>query len=203
MFLSLGLAGGVMLMVICAYLFARQSGYTPRNLLADPVALYKFPIFSGMVSQFGIYMMLSTAAICSFAAQFKVAHRKRLIAVATLSFALAMDDQYLIHERIAPLRLGISEQMLILYYGLFALGIVYQFGRKLFEMAQWPLLLAGVMLFASVLVDLLRLDSDGVPSLVEDFSKLTGYALWAAFWIVFGSRELRTALVQTNTTVEQ
>lgn len=202
MIMSLWLAGGAMMALVGAYVFAGKAGYLPYQLLADPAAVYKLPIFTGIVSQLGIYLLLITAAVCGFAGQFQVEYRKRLIAVAILSFVLAFDDQYLIHERVAPRQLGVSEQMLMLYYGLFALGILYQFGRKVFEPPQWPLLLAGGMLFVSIVVDNLGLGSGGLVLVIEDFAKLSGYALWSAFWIVFGSREIRKAMVQSNLRVE-
>ncbi len=184
------LAGLILLVALAAIELASLVGTKSTRVLKDPATAYKYPIFAGFVSHLGVFVLVAVSAVTGFAASLRPTHAKRLAAVAILSLMLAFDDMYLFHERIGPWLLGTSEEVVMLVYAIFALAIAFQFRKSLFARAQLPLILAGVALLISMVIDM-----DGGSSrsivLIEDLSKLAGYGLWAGFWLTFARADLR------------
>ena len=187
---ALILAAIILLIALMAIELASSFGTKATRILKDPATVYKIPIFSGFISHVGAFVLIATSAVAGFVSALKVPHAKRLAAVSTLSLMLAFDDMYLFHERVGPWLLGTSEEVVMLVYSLFALSIAFQFRKDLFAREQIPLLLAGVALLVSMVIDM---DSGWGPStvLIEDLSKLAGYGLWAGFWLTFARADLR------------
>ncbi|MEL7212043.1 MAG: hypothetical protein AAGK92_05235 [Pseudomonadota bacterium] len=184
------LAACIILLAFVAIEVAALFGTKVTKVLKDPATVYKFPIFAGFVTHIGVFILIATSAIAGFVSAIKVPHAKRLAAVSILSLMLAFDDMYLFHERVGPWLLGTSEEVVMLVYAIFALSIAFQFRKNLFAREQLPLLMAGVALMISMVIDMDG-GSGGSIVLVEDLSKLAGYSLWSGFWLTFARADLR------------
>ncbi|MFQ6548051.1 hypothetical protein AADZ90_008830 [Aestuariibius sp. 2305UL40-4] len=177
--------------VLAAYLVILAASGTGVRVLKDTATVYQLPIFTGLVTEIGIYTLVTGAAIACFGAVMAQIDRRKLMAAGALSAVLAFDDRYLFHERLAPAYFGASEEVVILLYAIWAIAVTLSFGRRLVAPAQWPLLLSGVALFVSVALDILSDDALGLP-VAEDLAKLLGFALWSGFWIRHAYRSIRT-----------
>ncbi|WP_224823753.1 hypothetical protein [Cognatishimia sp. MH4019] len=189
---ALVVAALVIGLAFLALALAENVGTNGTRVLKDPATAYKYPIFAGFVSHLGVFVLIAASAATGFASSLRPAHAKRLAAVAILSLLLAFDDMYLFHERVGPWLLGTSEEVVMLVYAIFALTIAFQFRKSLFAREQIPLVLAGVALVISMVIDM---DGGSGRSivLVEDLSKLTGYGLWSGFWLTFARADLQAS----------
>ncbi|WP_299842981.1 hypothetical protein [uncultured Roseovarius sp.] len=138
---------------------------------------------AGFLSNFGIMAWVATFAISGFSALMIRSKRQTVLlgSLSILTLVLALDDFFIIHERVGPKNLGIPEKLFFLTYGLSAIAIVIAFFKDIRDMAGDLLLIAFICFFTSVTVDAFYI-LDGVPHrLLEDGAKLVGIAYWCAF----------------------
>ena len=170
---------------------ATAAGVSPEVLLRDPAQQFGFVVYAGFVSISGIFLVIGAAAVTLLAATLVPQHRALLLAATALSVVIAYDDQFVFHDRIAGVHLGFPGSILMAAYGLAALALLLHPAVRRGPSGPGGLILSGELLGLSAALDLAVPYS--VPVLVlEDLLKLTGYAAWFGFWLVFA----RSAIVQ-------
>ena len=155
-----------------------------------------FPFYIGLVSNLGVLLWCTTAAVCWLTAI--VLHHKKskltssfFLWSAGISTVLLFDDLFLIHEQVMPRYLGISEKKVLASYGLLVLGYLVRWWKQILQTDYLLLVLAFVFFGISVFVDLAMKFGLNSPDWVEDLFKLTGIVSWSAYY-------LRTCLTQLN-----
>ncbi|MGD2183659.1 hypothetical protein [Lusitaniella coriacea] len=160
-----------------------------EKLTRDPTAIIGVNPFVGFFSNIGILFWCSTSAICLFSSMIyrRNIRKKRLqflISSGVLTLFLLLDDLFLLHERIFPGYLNISEE--IVYVGYLSIVSLYFFKfRKEIIKTEYALLLVACGLFAlSISVDLYpSFLSQNWEFLVEDGFKLLGIVTWFIFFV--------------------
>ena len=134
------------------------------QLLRDANAEVRDPqggvmFYRGALSNIGILLWWTSASVCAFAAflfRFKQPSWSLggvfLVYMTVFTGLLALDDLFMFHEEVLPVRLGISELALYAVYGVLAAGLV-GFIRLLLETDFLLLGLAFGFFAFSVLTD--------------------------------------------------
>ena len=194
----------VFLPVVLIYLVLAVQRLVPVSLLLrdanaevhDPQGGVMF--YRGALSNIGILLWWTSASVCAFAAflfRFKQPSwslsRVFLVYMAVFTGLLALDDLFMFHEEVLPVRLGISELALYAVYGVLAAGFV-GFIELLLETDFLLLGLAFGFFAFSVLTDQGMLGSlfdirGGAELVAEDLAKMLGIICWLIF-------SLRTAV---------
>jgi hypothetical protein len=174
-----------------AYLDAR--GTRVGNLLRDPVEVGNLRAFAGFFSTLGImawaavagaHLMVAWAILRSAPGRLREAAYP--LATGFLAVLLGFDDGLLIHEALAPNRLGIPETVMLGLYTLIAVIWTVAFFSRWDAVAKLLVVLAGVSFSLSMFYDL------GLQSrtILEDGFKYL--AIWTFF--AFGLREAARCL---------
>lgn len=185
---------------------AWQSVVPVAFLTKDPLAVAELTkgeccsVYYGILSNVGILLWCSAAAITLFALLFALterAERSATIFFATAGFFtsfLMLDDFFLVHEDVFP-AFGVSQ---IVTYGLYAaFAVVYFITCWFSNLVLRPRLLfvALCCLGLSVALDIALHSESRMHILLEDGAKIIGIAAWAGFHIeaafVFISKHLR------------
>lgn len=173
---------------------ALQPWVAAGDLLRDPLAVAEMTpdcckVYFGAVSNAGVLIWASAAAICLFAAA--------VLAVACNSYAapsfffasglftgfLALDDLYLVHENVLP-ALGVPEPVTYGIYGFIGLLYLGFAWRQILANRYWLFVLAVALLGTSVAVDLFFHSEHRARIITEDGAKLGGIFAWSAFLVV-------------------
>lgn len=161
-------------------LAARILGEPAAVFTREPQQVLDAPFYFGSFSNLGGLIWFASAAIVSFAALLKPSNRGALILAALLTWAMGIDDIFMLHDRVYP-KLFLNETLLmVLYFGVIV-AIVLRFHRRL---ARSTLVGIAITVFFWVL-------SGGTDQffnhiggqLLEDGTKFIGIAVWAAAWI--------------------
>ena len=156
------------------------------RLLGEPAAVFtrepqrtlNGSYYVGSFSNLGGLIWFGAAAIMSFAARVKPLHRGALILAALVTWAMGLDDVFLLHDQVYP-KLYLHETIVsALYFG--AIGvIVLRYHRQLSRSTLVGIVIAVIFWGLSVVLDrFLR----GFGQLPEDGSKFIGIVVWAAAW---------------------
>jgi len=160
-----------------------DSGFKLWQILRDPAQQSGASSFLGFVTTIGIWLWVSSAAICCFsllsgAARGQSRHTELLVLLGFLSLLLAVDDFFLLHERY------VYQKGMFLFYAVFAISILVRHYRHIISIDGFSFGLAGVLLASSILVDMkqrkIPFDYYHVQ-LVEEGCKFIGAALWLYF----------------------
>jgi hypothetical protein len=166
-----------------AVLILTSSGFTIREILRDPAQQTGLSSFLGFVSNIGVWLWVSSAAICCFSlltnhSRFRSASNELIVLLGLLSLLLAVDDFFLLHERY------VYQKGIFLFYAIFALALLIRHYRKIIEIDGFTFLLAGLLLASSVHIDIYQrkipLDYAHVQ-LIEEGCKFVGAAIWLFF----------------------
>ena len=161
----------------------KSSGYTLKEIVRDPAQQLGYPSFLGFVSNIGVWLWVSSAAICIYSlasARCRSADRSSelIVLMGLLSLLLAVDDFFLLHERY------VYQKGLFLFYAVCALTILARHHRRIIEVDAFSFLLAGTLLALSVLTDIQQRKIPlgyGKVQLIEEGCKFTGGAMWLYF----------------------
>ncbi len=165
----------------------------PKWMFLDPLTAAQLSgeccsTYFGFVSNLGIMIWSSTAAVCLFsAALFALLKADRALTWFALSSGiltgwLALDDTFLVHETVMP-SLGVPQNAVIAAYAALALLYIASSWRVILASDFWILLIGGLALVVSIVVDTAFHSLN--PSLVyiEDSAKFFGIFCWASFHI--------------------
>lgn len=160
-----------------------NAGFSIMEVLRDPAQQSGQSSFLGFLSNIGVWLWVSSAAICFFASwASEVAtrdnRRELLFLAGTLSIMLAVDDFFMIHDRY------IGQKICYLTYAICALSLLFRHYRKIIEIEGFAFLFAGFLLALSILTDLIQGRIPMPYSYVQIFEegfKFVGASIWLYF----------------------
>jgi hypothetical protein len=144
----------------------------------EPQAVLKGSFYVGSFSNLGGLVWFGAAAILSFAASLKPVDRGALMLAAAVTWAMGLDDVFLLHDRVYP-KLHVEETLVsALYFA--AIGvIVWRYYRQLARSTLAGMAIAVSFWVSSAVFDLFFND---FGQLAEDGAKFIGLVVWAAAW---------------------
>ena len=180
------LAAMVLGVVLAKYL----AGVSTADLVRDPAVVAGTHPFVGWLSNVGIVLWCSTAAVCLFSAfiiRTRAGDRETrsfLLCAGLLTSLFLLDDFFLIHDEVFPRYLGVHENLFYGAYALLAVLFVFRF-RELIRRSEFVLLVLALLMFA------LSIGADFLSSFVwftglllfEDSLKLFGIAAWFLYFV--------------------
>lgn len=170
------------------------------NLTRDPVAVADVPIWTGFISQIGIFFWAAAAMVCLFSSVVLPRTPKNarirlfFFASGALTLLLGLDDAFLLHEEVFP-RLGVPEHAV---YAAYVGAVMYYLVAFRVTIGDSEFLLLGIALsgFAlSVLSDLVA-----GPFLFEDGVKLLGIVTWLTYYARTTFFACRQAMAENSVT---
>jgi hypothetical protein len=159
-------------------------------LLRDPLAVANTsatccsPYF-GAVSHLGVLLWTGTAAVClvagaSFLAAGRAAAAWLPLAAGLLTAVLAVDDLFMVHERVLPF-FGMPERLTLLLYVVAAAAYLVAFHRQIFAARFVVMAIALAAFGVSFVGDLLLALPEAAEEVIEDGAKFIGICAWSAF----------------------
>lgn len=145
----------------------------------EPQAVLKGSFYIGSFSNLGGVVWVGAAAIISFAGSLKRFGREPLILAALVTWAMGLDDVFMLHDRVYP-KLYLHEIFVCaLYFG--TIGVIILRYHRLLARST----LVGVAVAVTFWVLSVGLDRyfNHIGQLAEDGSKFIGIVIWAAAWI--------------------
>jgi hypothetical protein len=155
-------------------------------LLDEPVAVFtREPqqvlhgsFYVGSFSNLGGLVWFGAAAILSFAASLKPVDRGALLLAALVTWAMGLDDIFMLHDRVYP-KLFLNEIIITaLYFGTIGV-IVFRYHRQL---TRSTLVGIAIAVFFWVLSEVFDQFFNQIGQLAEDGAKFIGLVVWAAAW---------------------
>ena len=171
---------------------AAQPWIDPADLLRDPLAVAELrqpeccKVYYGAVSNLGVLLWASGAAICLFAAAVALTHWQRTREVVFLTSAglltgfLTIDDLFLVHENVLP-AFGVSQPVTYGAYALLGLLYLAVSWREILRHNVFLLAAAVVLLGISAIIDWFFHSEHTLRIVLEDGAKLAGISAWISF----------------------
>lgn len=161
----------------------RNSGFETMEVLRDSAQLSGESSFMGFLSNIGIWLWVSSAAICFFVVASKKSvleksHKELLILSGVLSLILAIDDFFMIHDRY------VNEYICYVIYAICAGALLLRQFKMILKIEPLAFLLMGAFLMSSILTDVgqSRIPLDySVIQLFEEGFKFIGASVWLYF----------------------
>lgn len=159
--------------------FASISGRPADHFTRDPLAIMDAPAYVGFLSNVGIAMWFSAAAMAWMAAvvlRQDAASRMRsaaMFAAAAMITLLGLDDLFMLHEETLQRHMGISEKITVFAYVAMVGGIAIAFRRTWLDSPWRWIIPAGLFFTASIAVDFLS-TGFGWRLVIEDSFKFMG-----------------------------
>jgi hypothetical protein len=159
------------------------AGFSIMEILRDPAQQSGQSSFLGFLSNIGIWLWISSVAICFFSfltGKFglKSKHKELLLLVGLLALLLAVDDFFMIHDRY------VNQRICYLTYAMLAGALLLRHYKQIIEVDGLAFLLAGSLLALSIFIDLVQ---GYIPlryayvQVVEEGCKFVGAATWLYF----------------------
>ena len=185
-----------LLFYVVSILTLKSQGFGFVEILRDPAQQSGESSFLGFLSNIGVFLWISATALSFFFAFSKTIlknkrHKELLFLIGSLSFLLAIDDFFMIHDRY------IEQKIVYLIYAIFIGFIFMRHLKTIIRIDGFAFLLAGSFLALSVFCDLIE---DKTPftyeqvQVVEEGFKFVG----AAIWLYFVSRLATFFLTSTD-----
>lgn len=171
-------------------------------LLGEPAAVFtREPqqvldgaAYVGSFSNLGGLVWFGAAAILSFAGSLKPSDRTALLLAAVLTWAMGMDDIFMLHDRVYP-KLHLNEGIVTaLYFGTIVLIVL----RSYHQLARSTLVGIVLTVIFWILSQVFDMFFNNIGQLAEDGSKFIGIVVWAAAWIRQAYSDI-TKLAASNT----
>ena len=165
---------------------ARSEEVPPADLMRDVFSIGGIPIYSGLLSNAGVFLWCASAAVASFAALLVDGEEpplgRFLAASAGMSTLFMVDDFFMLHEWVAPRFLGWSEDAAYVLYGCLFAFYAIRYRDLIRALAPGFFGFATVALAISVGIDLLHAEERSAWGYyVEEGVKLMGIGTWVAF----------------------
>jgi len=173
----------------------RVAGIDLSDLTRDRAAVVGTRVLAGAVSQFGVMLWASGAALCFLGASLvslpghNRAWRGFFLSAGLLTTLLCFDDQYMFHESLFPRFLHVEESGTYVAYIILTLWFLYYHRKKILATEYIVLIIAFLLFSVSVAADQFLEFSD-IETFVEDMFKLTGIIFWILY---FGRTVLQQA----------
>jgi hypothetical protein len=160
-------------------LASRVLGEPAAVFTREPQAVLKGSFYVGSFSNLGGLVWFGAAAILSFSAGLKPLDRGALILAALVTWAMGVDDVFMLHDTVLP-KLYLNETLVsVLYFGVIGL-IVLRYYRQLARATLVGMAIAVGCWVLSVVFDHYL---NNIGQLAEDGTKFIGLVIWAAAWI--------------------
>ncbi len=169
-----------------------ENGFEVMEILRDPAQQSGQSSFLGFLSNIGIWLWVSSGAICFFSLlndNSKFREKELLFLIGILSFILAVDDFFLIHDNY------IDQGICYLAYAIVAGAILVRHFNKILDVDGFSFILAGSLLALSIITDLITKHIPlpySVVQVIEEGFKFTGAAVWLYFSFQIASNNLTT-----------
>jgi hypothetical protein len=169
----------------------RALGMPIRVLVRDPAAVSGTSAAVGFLSNLGIVLWASAAAIALFSAVLLGRSRhpsdyaRLLVAIGALTLVMMLDDLYMLHERILPRLTGIEMDISAYAYAAAIAAIAWRW-RAVILRPGWVLGIVAVLWLAvSAGIDLMVFEMPRSRIILyEDGAKFFGIVAWTA-WVAF------------------
>jgi len=130
-----------------------ESGYDfIEHIMRDPAAITNPPAYTGLVSNIGVLLWTSCAALCLFTASMLKRQTVHVHWVSFLVYAglltafLCLDDFFMFHDRIIPDFFNLSEKYLFAIYGIVTGDFLIRHRKLILKTEYLFLMLALVFL---------------------------------------------------------
>lgn len=152
----------------------------------DPNAQLNAPFYLGFFSNLGIMVWSAAFTICFYGAYRVVdisamRNREFLVVSGLITFLMALDDLFQLHELVFPAYFNISDNMVYLTYINIYLIYFIRYKRELLNSDFMALGLAFFLLGLSTIIDLLPLPMPK-DTFLEDAIKLLGAVTWLVYY---------------------
>jgi len=180
----------ILIVVIPALLFyiismvtMKSQGFGVVEILRDPAQQSGASSFLGFLSNVGIFLWISSTALSFFFAFTKSVlknkmHKELFFLVGSLSFLLAIDDFFMIHDRY------IDQKICYLTYAV-CLGFIFvRHLKTIVKIDGFAFVLAGTFLALSIFADLMEKRTSfsyEQVQVIEEAFKFVGAATWLYF----------------------
>lgn len=175
---------GLLLLILFVYVAGNLLNIPIEHFSADLAAIYGAHPFEGILSNIGILLWCTTAAICIFS--FIISNSRSratyfLLWSGIITTILLIDDLFQLHEAILPWYFKISESAVYGGYILLITGYLIWFWREIIQTDYNYLAIACIFLGFSVAGDMV-LPQEGIAYLVEDGFKIFGIVSWFFYY---------------------
>jgi hypothetical protein len=144
----------------------------------EPQGVLDGPFYAGSFSNLGGLVWFAAAAILSFTASLKPLDRGALILAALVTWAMGVDDIFMLHDRVYP-KLYLNETLVFaLYFG--TIGVIVL--RSYRQLARSTLVGIAIAVICWVLSAVFDQFFNTMGQLAEDGTKFIGIVVWAAAW---------------------
>lgn len=189
-------------MFAVAYAIHRSTGTPMADLTRDPNSVMGAPPWVGLLSNVGVLLWTGAATACLLGGLLlwdRAAPRRRIEffwVTGGLTSLMVLDDLFQLHEGLLPRLTGLPEMVFVCAYPMLILAYFAREGAQILA-SDWPLLLVAVVLLgASMSLDTILASSRHV--VLEDAGKLAGILLWTGFCV----RAVREALAPRSGTAD-
>lgn len=161
----------------------KHRGFTIKEIIKEAPQITKTSSFLGFLSNIGVWIWISSAAICFFTViknnpKITRLHKELLSLLGSFSILLAIDDFFMIHDRY------VEQEICYSIYALLAIAILIRHNKMIIRIDGLAFLLAGSLLASSIFIDLIQsripFEKYFVQSIEEGF-KFLGIATWLYF----------------------
>lgn len=177
-------------------LLSAWTGAPVSQFTRDVFSIAEIPVWSGLVSNLGLMLWTATVAVCGLAAtvaETSARERTALAGAAALSLVLLVDDALLVHEFIAPDRLGIPETVVVGCYVALTGAWLIAFRGEVLGRRRGLLLVAGALFAVSIGMDWIEPDeAEWWRYWLEESAKLLGIVGWFGYLTLFSVDALRS-----------
>lgn len=172
-------------------LVSRYTGKPFQMFTRDPAALTGAHPLLGFLSNVGILLWATCAAVCFFTAGLLYAGKKHreerrfIFSAGFITSVLMLDDLFLVHEELFPSYLGGREGMIIGLYIIVVFVFMARYKNLILKDASPVFFLALVFFALSSIIDALP---EGLPDwrfIFEDGFKLLGIVSWLGYFAHF------------------
>ncbi len=176
-------------------------------LLKDPLTVAEYAgteccsVYYGLVSNFGILIWCSAAAISLFAGLILFVNRSSkadiifLVGAGLLTGWLMLDDFFMVHEDVLP-ALGVPQPLTYLVYASFAAAYFALSWRNILTHRIILLAISVALLGTSVLLDMILHSESAAHVFTEDATKLLGICAWCGFHVDAALTTLQRSIMQ-------
>ncbi|ABW28890.1 hypothetical protein [Acaryochloris marina] len=157
----------------------------------DPAVIGNINPLAGIASHLGVLVLTASGAICIFSwATLQPIRSTRtfslfLLGLGIFSLLLGLDDLFMLHESIYPRLFRVSENVILLIYGLLAIGGIVKYWKTILQTDYFIFGVALIFFALSLIVDafpeLIEAMIGQWRILFEDGFKLLGIIGWFGY----------------------